>query len=276
MPKEVRIINTRPGEPGRELTYDLKSLGYDVFSLPLIRIDSLSCQREVICFLQMMQRNDILVFTSANGVRSLASSLGVLQGSLWSMLGHLRVAVVGEGTAQAAKNCGLKIWLVAQEQTAEGLGRQLATRIAGELHPESYPRVFIFRAKNSDPRLSAPLLDSGLEVKDIAVYEVTPLSIEELPMRELTQWLSRREIATVIVLSSSRAARAWHQCETAVLRDRCNYPVDTKNFFYLPCGKRVAQAVHDLNFSNILSTCAPGNHSIKDFLEKTTKADLSL
>jgi uroporphyrinogen III methyltransferase/synthase len=66
-------------------------------------------------------RIDIVTFTSSSTVRNLGT---MLDGDLASLDGTL-VACIGPITAQAARSLGLRVDIVAEEYTVEGLVRAL-------------------------------------------------------------------------------------------------------------------------------------------------------
>lgn len=64
----------------------------------------------------------IMTFTSPSGVRSL---IGGMESELLSHLARIPVACLGPITAQAARELGLRVEIVAQEHTVQGLVRAL-------------------------------------------------------------------------------------------------------------------------------------------------------
>jgi uroporphyrinogen-III synthase len=107
---------------------------------------------------------------------------------------ELPAAAVGTGTADAARNAGLRIELV-----GPGSGSGLATQIVREL---SEPTTFIFACGHDRrPELQRILTGAGHEVLPIVVYRMDPTPPRELP--PLGPSLD------AVVLTSPRAAQLY-------------------------------------------------------------------
>jgi uroporphyrinogen-III synthase len=106
----VKVVVTRSDEQSDELVTRLEALGHDVVRCPLIRIEPLGDEPID------PSPYDWVVVTSPNGARELARRLTATP---------RRIAAIGPGTADALLVHGLKVELVPQIHTQEGLLAEL-------------------------------------------------------------------------------------------------------------------------------------------------------
>ena len=106
----MKVVVTRSDEQSDELVTRLEALGHDVVRCPLIRIEPLGDEPID------PSAYDWVVVTSPNGARELARRLTAAP---------RRIAAIGPGTADALREHGLKIELVPQIHTQEGLLAEL-------------------------------------------------------------------------------------------------------------------------------------------------------
>ncbi len=120
-----RIVVTGSADHGGRLAGRLRALGAEVVELPLIRVVpdvDVEAAKEV--FAEIGQY-EWIVFTSANGVRHFFDVF-FRQFEDIRALGLMRVAAVGEGTAEAIRGLRLKVDVVPEKAVAEELGEALA------------------------------------------------------------------------------------------------------------------------------------------------------
>jgi uroporphyrinogen III methyltransferase / synthase len=106
----VRIVVTRAAEQADPLVARLEALGHEVVRCPLIRIEPLGDEPID------PTPYDWIVVTSANGARELARRL---------IAPPAHVAAIGPATADALRSTGLRVDLVPEVHTQEGLLAEL-------------------------------------------------------------------------------------------------------------------------------------------------------
>ena len=105
---------------------------------------------------------DWLIITSTNGVDSLAERMAVA-GLTGSDLAGLRVAAVGQKTAQAARE---RLGLVVKTMPEESVGAALAEGLT--IRPGQ--RIFLAQSAQAKPDLANVLMAAGADVTVVAAY----------------------------------------------------------------------------------------------------------
>lgn len=155
------IVVTRPKERQGTLSGGLRALGAHVVEYPCIQtVPMVPCPAMVQAFEQLHQYQ-WLVFTSPAGV---SCGWNQLQGMGLDAraLGHLKLAVIGEGTNRALKEHGLQGDFVPEIYDTYHLGKGLAQRATG--------KVLILRAEEGSPELTRLLEGAHISFDDVAVY----------------------------------------------------------------------------------------------------------
>lgn len=201
-----RILVTRPREQAEELAQPLRQLGAEIVYQPAIEILPPDDWRPVDAALDRLAGYDWLVFSSANGVRSLLDRLWSRAGD-WRCLSHLKLAAIGSGTAEELARYRLKADLVPPEFRAESLAAELATVAAGR-------RFLLARASRGREVLAEQLRASGAEVDQVVVYRSVDV---EQPDADIAAALAHGKIDWVTVTSSA-IARSLVQMFGAALR----------------------------------------------------------
>jgi uroporphyrinogen-III synthase len=119
-----RIAITRAREQSPELSAKLKALGAEVLELPLITISKEVSNDALADVFLEFGSYDWLVFTSANGVRYFFEEIRRIFDDIRS-LGLIRLACIGETTAEAIRAHHLKIECQPKVATAEALAAAL-------------------------------------------------------------------------------------------------------------------------------------------------------
>ena len=179
-----------------ELIPLLTNLGAEPVLMPTIEIGPAPDQAAVDAALDRLtggavgappqSRYDWLVFTSANGVRSLLDRL-------WSRgldarsLGATRIAVIGDGTAAALAPYGLRADLIPETFRAEGLVASLAPLVRDA-------RILWARATRGRDVLKTGLVAAGATVDEVVVYangdtEAWPAEIVTRLERNEVDWI---------------------------------------------------------------------------------------
>ncbi len=115
-----RIVVTRALEQAGALSRPLAGLGAEVLELPTIRIEDPSGRKEFVDGVCHVHEYDWLVITSANGVRRFFDAFFMAHDDARS-LGKPRIAVIGEGTAEAVREYRFGVDLMPERSVGEGL-----------------------------------------------------------------------------------------------------------------------------------------------------------
>jgi len=119
-----RVVVTRARDQAGELRRKLEELGAEVLELPLVEIKPVVDRDTTLEVFAELGHYDWLVFTSANGVRHFFDLLLKAFRDLRA-LGPMRIACVGEATAQAVRALHLEVEICPPTATAEALADAL-------------------------------------------------------------------------------------------------------------------------------------------------------
>ena len=106
----------------------------------------------------------VLAFTSANGAELFLEGL-LNQGMDARALSHMRIGAVGEGTAQALRQRGLRADWIPRQYTTADLARLLAARCGKE------DQVLIPRSADGSRELNRILDEARVVYRDVPLYE---------------------------------------------------------------------------------------------------------
>jgi len=160
-----RIVLTRPRAQAADFEARVAALGGEPVIAPAIAIDPPVSWTVVDAALRRIGTYDWIVFTSANGVRTLierADAIGVARESL----GTRRLAVVGPATARMVGAALRAPDVVPAVHTAEALAR--------ELSGIENARVLLPRGDLADDALPESLRANGAFVDEVVVYRTVP------------------------------------------------------------------------------------------------------
>lgn len=161
----VGVVITRSREGNQELANKLKLAGLNPIPVDTISLAPLSDWSEVDRHLSHLAAFDWLVFTSASGAKYFGIRIKALARRLpW--VGRPRVAAVGQQTAKALVELGIKPDFVPSSYTTRVL--------AEELPADSGARILLLRADIADRRLAKRLIERGFGVEDTAIYRTLP------------------------------------------------------------------------------------------------------
>ncbi|HEV2108186.1 MAG TPA: hydroxymethylbilane synthase, partial [Thermomicrobiales bacterium] len=187
------VVVTRPAADAGDLCRLIEDAGGEALRAPAIRVESTPFDADMVSEGLRGGRWDWIAFTSRNAVRGFVDGLGK-DVSDPAVLGPVRIAAVGPGTADAISEHGLRVDLVSLGTNARDLGSNLAaTGVVG-------CRVLLPQGNLSRPELSNTLSEHGARVDAIDVYRTVPeCSLPEA----LHDRLRRREIDAVTFTSPS-------------------------------------------------------------------------
>jgi len=122
-----RIVITRPREQAAEWRTQLGALGAEVIELPLIQVTKHYDKQTLVEIFAELTQYEWLVFTSANGARFFFEEF--LKGfDDIRALGLVRIAVVGEATADVIRGLHLRVELQPKKANAEELAAAMLER----------------------------------------------------------------------------------------------------------------------------------------------------
>lgn len=202
----LKVMVTRPQGQIGSLRRRLHELGADVVCQPAIEVGPPADWSPVDAALRSLTNYDWLVFSSANGVEFFLNRLCGEHGDL-RLLGGLRIAAIGSGTAEALAGYHLRANLIPTEFRAERLADALAEQASGS-------RMLLVRASRGREILAERLIAAGAQVEQVVAYESRDVSV---PDAEVQQLLRAGRIDWIIV-SSSAIARSLSAMFGADLR----------------------------------------------------------
>jgi len=197
-----RVLVTRAAHQAGKLSDGLRALGAEPVEVPVLEIRPPEDLGPLDAALQNLNSYDWLILTSANTVHALTERGAVLGVGLDGSA-SLKVAAVGEATAEAARKAGLPITFVPVSYVAESLIEGLGGLIAGQ-------RVLLARAAVARDVIPDALRAAGATVDVVDAYRnMLPAGTPELLRRALAEGL---DAATFTSSSSvthlAEAARA--------------------------------------------------------------------
>jgi uroporphyrinogen III methyltransferase/synthase len=196
-----RILVTRPGTQGQELADKLKQAGAQVILAPLIEIVDPDSWQELDEAIDNLLSYHWLFFASSNAVVSFVKRLEhkILSGADCRQK-LPRLAVIGEATANTARQHGLPINYCPDIYVAE----EFVTKFPG------YPRlagtnILWPRTNIGRDLIMEELQEAGANVHVVAAYKtILPANAQELSVR-LNQLLKDKQL-DVITLASNETA----------------------------------------------------------------------
>lgn len=160
----MKIMVTRPKEQSSRLAGMLREEGAEVLEAPAIRIVPEVENERVSQVLFHIQKYQWIVFTSPTGVEVFWSALRQYRVDVRS-LSHLRIAVIGSGTARALEAHGMYADLMPEIYDGEHLGAALGEVLSDE-------HILIPRAKIGNPELIREIKKrSEAVIEDLPIYD---------------------------------------------------------------------------------------------------------
>lgn len=173
-----RILVTRAAHQAGKLSEGLRALGATPVEVPVLEIRPPVSFAALDAALRGLDSYDWLVLTSANTIRALSERAAGLGVALAQPVG-LKVAAIGEATADAARNAALTVALVPESYVAESLLAGMIGRAAGQ-------RILLARAAISRDVIPDELRSAGAHVDVVDAYRnVIPEAAPEQLRRAL-------------------------------------------------------------------------------------------
>jgi uroporphyrinogen III methyltransferase/synthase len=183
-----RIVVTRPLAREDELVRRLEEAGAEAVLCPTVRIRQIPAPD-----LSGLDRPyDWVVFTSANGVYSIAAALRAAGRDIRA-LGTARIAAIGPETARAAEAAGLRVDFIPSRFVAEQVAAEFPEPVAGR-------RVLIPRAREARELLPELWRAQGAHVDVLPVYESVP---DDRGVERVRERLAAGEIDAITFTAAS-------------------------------------------------------------------------
>jgi uroporphyrinogen-III synthase/uroporphyrinogen III methyltransferase/synthase len=195
-----RVLVTRAAHQAGKLSEGLRALGAEPVEVAVLEIHPPKSFAALDAALRQLGSYDWLILTSANAVRALAERSATL-GIALAQLARLKVAVVGEATAAAARLIGLQVDFVPDAYVAEKLVEGLLARVVGQ-------RFLVARAAVARDVIPDALRAAGAEVDVVEAYRNL---LPDAAPEQLRQALGKGIDAATFTSSSS----ATHLAEAA-------------------------------------------------------------
>lgn len=188
------ILVTRARAQASGLVRELAQRGARVLEFPTIEILAPSEPSHIDREIRRLTGYDWVVFTSTNGVQFFFERMKRL-GKDSRIFSHNQIAAIGEKTAQALEERGMRPDLVPGEFTSAVLFESLRKR--GEIRGKKF---LLARADIAPPDLKKALEKEGAEVVELEAYRTRPRPGEA---KLLFGWLRREKIDFITFTSSS-------------------------------------------------------------------------
>ncbi|MDA3961318.1 MAG: uroporphyrinogen-III synthase [Planctomycetota bacterium] len=193
-----RVVITRAPEQAGELAALLASRGAELYFFPLLRIDPPADSGPLDAALGALPGFDLAVFTSRNAVERSCARARALAVDGWPP-----VACVGPGTAQAAREQGLRVALVPEQADADGLVAALTEQTA--------QRALLPQAHNARPVVLDGLRAAGWDCVAVEAYRGVSTEPGALPERTSIDAITFASSATVERFVAAVGAEAWRR-----------------------------------------------------------------
>ncbi|MFD3158652.1 uroporphyrinogen-III C-methyltransferase [Haloimpatiens sp. FM7330] len=125
------IVVTRSRAQNSKLIESLNTLGANVIEFPTIKIEEIVPNLELKQSIKKLQDYTYIVFTSENGVNIFFNKLYEL-GFDARKIGKSKIAAIGNGTAKALKNYGIRADIIPERFVAESLVEELKKVVNSE------------------------------------------------------------------------------------------------------------------------------------------------
>ncbi len=247
-----RIALTRAGIQQSKMKSTLESLGAEILDLPLIKIQSSDDRKLIAEVFAGIATYEWVVFTSANGARCFMSIFFKAYKDIRSF-GPMRIACVGQSTADVLKNYHLDVELIAKDSTAEGLAKELV----GTDSLDSANVLVVTGNRNRDILVDV-LEGVGRAIVDtLPVYETDFADILDAPDFEKFKNIG----ADAIVFTSSSTALSYiEQSEDILLAENARKPI------FCSFGPQVTKTLKENELDVAVEACHPSVEGLVEAL----------
>jgi uroporphyrinogen-III synthase len=198
----LRIVVTRPLAQALPLKQRIEQLGGQVILLPLLEIAPAENPAVLAATLAQLSTFECLIFISPNAVRY---GMAAIRAAGFSAFTQLKIAAIGQGTAQALRAEGIENVLLPTERfDSEGLlAHPALQQVVGQ-------KIAIFRGDGGRELLGDTLQIRGAKVEYLSCYQ------RRESILDLT--LFSRQLPDAWTISSSEALNyLWEKLQSASL-----------------------------------------------------------
>ncbi|MCL2358792.1 uroporphyrinogen-III synthase [Candidatus Bathycorpusculum sp.] len=245
------IAITRPIGQAQEAGELIKAKGGIPYYIPAIEIKPLNNPQPLKKFITELQKNtiDYVALMSTNGVKHLFSATEELKQTpqLYEGLKNSCIIAVGPKTAEALKEKGVRVDMIPQKYSSDGLLEALSST---NLKNKTFR---IPRTSNASPTLTETLQQMGADVEEIYVYE-SGLPIDEALKTKFYQDLTEGHINAILFGSGLSAKNIFKMLTEKASMQQLQQTL-TEKVTTVAIGPTTAQALKELNINvNVVPT----------------------
>jgi len=200
------ILVTRATEGAKVFTDLLQAKGAKVLEMPALEITPPSSWSELDQAISRLSEFDWLILTSAKAVEYFLTRLFTLGQDIRALAG-LKIAVVGNKTAQYLQNRGIQADFIPPDFIADALFSHFPDSLEGK--KILFPRV----ETGGRDLLVKELTSRGAEVVEVAAYQ--SISPQEIPPL-VWQALERKQIDVITFASSKTVSNSYHLIQNSL------------------------------------------------------------
>lgn len=205
------VVVTRPKAQASSLKEMLLGQGAEVLEFPSIGVLPPKSWKPLDDAVRYLRRFDWLVFTSVNGVRAFIERLEK-SGNDMRALAHLKIAAIGETTAETLRRAGLKADFVPKKFTSENLVKELAARF-----PVKGMRFLLPRTDIAPEKMCGDLRSRGARITQVMAYR-TVKGAEGRHKKALQRALRSKKMDFVTFTSASTVTNFFESLSKAERR----------------------------------------------------------
>jgi uroporphyrinogen-III synthase len=180
------VVVTRAETDSGPLSTHLRELGLQVLSWPAVTV-AVAETGALEEALRSLEGFDWIVFASRHAVAAVTERIAAAPA-------HLRVAAIGQATAQVLQQRGWPVDLLPDEANAASLVADFATR------PISGMKVLFPASSRALPTIAAGLTQLGARVTQVEAYRTEPACLD---IGQCHSWIERSAISAVTFASPS-------------------------------------------------------------------------
>ena len=186
VPKAKAVVVTRAESSNGPLSSQLRDLGLDVLLWPAVSV-AVAETGPLEEALRSISEFDWIVFASRYAVAAVTERMAAAPADV-------RVAAVGQATAQVLRQRGWRVDLLPEDANAAALVAAFATR------PMTGQKVLFPASSRALPTIAAGLTQLGAKVVQVEAYRTEPASLD---VEECRSWIAREAIGVVTFASPS-------------------------------------------------------------------------
>ena len=183
------VVVTRAEGSDGPLSRELRGLGLAVLSWPAVSVTAVD-SRALEAALAQLQSFGWIVFASRHAVAAVLERLPAAPT-------RVRVAAVGQATAQVLRQRGWPLHLVPEEASAAALIAAFAARWSEE---EAGVKILYPASSRALPTIAAGLAQLGARVTQVEAYRTQPATLD---LEQCRAWIARGGIGAVTFASPS-------------------------------------------------------------------------